>query len=68
MDDATRIPERNFLDFPVPVGSLPGTRRDHFKNLVREKFTKKYNFQPRQRDSSCNSEESESLEENYDLQ
>jgi len=27
LDDATRIPERNILDFPVPLGSLPGTRR-----------------------------------------
>ncbi|KAL7520303.1 hypothetical protein ACHAWX_005032 [Stephanocyclus meneghinianus] len=61
LDDATRIPERNFLDFPVPVGSLPGTRGEQLKNMVWEKFTKKYNFQPRQRDSSCNSEGSESL-------
>ena len=61
LDDATHIPERNFLDFPVPVGSLPGTRREQLKNLVREKFIKKYNFQPRQRDSSFNSEDSESL-------
>ncbi len=63
LDDATRISERNFLDFPVPVGSLPGTRREQLKNLVREKFIKKYNFQPRQRDgsSSCDSEDSESL-------
>mgnify|MGYP006169553629 CR=1 FL=1 len=61
LDDATRIPERNILDFPVPVGSLPGTRREQLKNLVQEKFMKKYNFQPRQRDSSCNSEYSESL-------
>ena len=59
LDDATRIPERNILDFPVPAGSLPGTRREQLKNLVREKFTKQYNFQPRQSDSSCNSEDSE---------
>jgi len=63
LDDETCIPERNVMDFPFPVGSLPGTRRDQLKNLVREKFIKKYNFQPRQRDgsSSCDSEDSESL-------
>eukprot|EP00804_Cyclotella_cryptica_P005843 CCRYP_000136-RC/>CCRYP_000136-RC protein AED:0.24 eAED:0.23 QI:0/-1/0/1/-1/1/1/0/245 len=59
LDDATRIPERNILEFPVPVGSLPGTRREQLKDLVWEKFNKQYNFQPRQNDSSCNSEDSE---------
>ena len=61
LDDKACIPERNALDFPIPVGSLPGTRREQLKNLVWEKFIKKHNFQPRQRDSSCNSEDSESL-------
>ena len=58
LDDETCIPERNVLDFPIPVGSLPGTRREQLKNLMREKFIKQYNFQTRQSDSSS-SEESE---------
>ena len=58
LDDETRIPERNVLDFPIPVGSLPGTRREQLKNLMQEKFIKQYNFQTRQCDSSS-SEESE---------
>eukprot|EP00804_Cyclotella_cryptica_P017404 CCRYP_016635-RA/>CCRYP_016635-RA protein AED:0.33 eAED:0.28 QI:0/0/0/1/0/0/2/0/132 len=58
-DDATRIPERNIYEFPVPVGSLPVTRREELKNLVWEKFTKQYNFQPRQSNSSCYGEDSE---------
>ena len=45
LDDKTRIPKRNVLDFPIPVGSLPGTRREQLKNLIREKFIKQYNFQ-----------------------
>eukprot|EP00804_Cyclotella_cryptica_P018903 CCRYP_006432-RC/>CCRYP_006432-RC protein AED:0.31 eAED:0.30 QI:0/-1/0/1/-1/1/1/0/185 len=59
LDDATRIPERNVLEFPIPVGSLPGTRREQLKALVREKFNRQYNFQPRHNESSCNSEDSE---------
>ena len=46
------------LDFSIPVGSIPGTRREQLKNLMCEKFIKQYNSQTRQSDSS-NSEESE---------
>ena len=46
LDDETCTPEMNIFDFPVLVGSLPGTRRDQLENLVHEEYTKWYNFQP----------------------
>ena len=59
LDDATFRKERDILDFPFPLGLLPGTGREQLKNLVQEKFIKQSNFQPRQSNSSCNSKESE---------
>lgn len=35
-DPVNRIPERAVLDAPIPVGSVPGTRREQLKNLVRD--------------------------------
>jgi hypothetical protein len=34
--DVTRVPERDILDLPLPVGSLPGTRREQLKNYIKE--------------------------------
>jgi hypothetical protein len=41
-DPVNRIPEREVLDAPVPVGSDPGTRREQLKNLVRDYWTRGY--------------------------
>ncbi len=32
--DTTRVPERDLLDYPVPPGSLPGTRREQLMNYI----------------------------------
>jgi hypothetical protein len=32
--DVTRIPERDCLDYPLPPGSLPGTRREQLKKYI----------------------------------
>ena len=32
--DTTRVPERDLLDYPVPTGSLPGTRRKQLMNYI----------------------------------
>jgi hypothetical protein len=38
IDDASRLPERNMLDLPIPAGSLPGTRRERLKDYVRDYY------------------------------
>lgn len=59
IDDATRMPERDVLDLPLPVGALPGTRREQLKNYVREHFVPSFNYRRRNSISSSGSSNSD---------
>lgn len=60
IDDATRIPERDVLDAPLPVGALPGTRRDQLKDYVREHFIPRFNYRILRNTDSTSESDSES--------
>ena len=42
--DVTRIPERDVLDLPLPMGSQSGQRREQLANYVREKVVRRFNY------------------------
>ena len=50
LDDATRTPEKEVLDMPLPPGAGKGSRREQLKNYIRETFVPKRNYRPLYRD------------------